>query len=161
MLFSSNCRSQLDSNVLNDLHWSTQLLPNAPMRSLFLVYVGISTCEFPQHHSEDALDKRSIIRGRNAQCNLYDTQTHIYAENMGCTATSLCSKRGLLMTSTNLSQCIRDAVSWTPEWSSRQAFSLTNLGNSLWVALSTRDLGDLNTSVSVLRTQYDSLLMAT
>jgi hypothetical protein len=55
MLSAETTGRELDSNVLNDLYRSAQLLPNVhPMRSLFLVGVGDIYMEFRQHQSEDA-----------------------------------------------------------------------------------------------------------
>src|SRR6266436_3063394 len=127
MLSPQTAGRELDSNVLNDLCWSTQLL-----RSLFLVCVGDIYMEFRQHQSEDVLDKAVHIYEDamlNAPWN--DTRTHIYAGKYGVALRHRFEQKGIVDDINKSISALEDAVSLTPDGHPDKPSRLNSLGNSL------------------------------
>jgi hypothetical protein len=150
MLSPQTTGRELDSNVLNDLHRSTQSLPNThPMRSLFLACVGDFYMEFRQYQSEDALDKAVYIY-EDAMPPRNDTLTPVYAGKYGIALLHRFEQKGIVDDINKSISALEDAVSLTPDGRPDKPCSLNNLGSSLLGRFERLgDLNDLNTSVSV------------
>jgi hypothetical protein len=152
MLSLQTAGHELDSNVLNDLYWSIQLLPNMhPRRSVFLVDVGDIYMRFHQYQSEDVLDKAVYIyKDTMLNAPLNDTQTHIYAGRYGAALQHRFEQRGIVDDINKSISVLEDAVLLTPDGHTNKPALLNSLGCSLLGCFECLgDLSDINTSVSV------------
>ena len=152
MLSPQTAGRELDLNVLNDLCWSTQLLPNAhPMKSIFLVGVGDIYMESPQYQSKGTLDKVvNIYKDSMLNARRNDTRKRIYARKYGVALLHRFERQGIVDDINKSVSVLGDAMLLTPDGHPDKLSSLSNLGISLMHRFERLgDLSDLNTSVSV------------
>jgi hypothetical protein len=137
-VFPQTADGELNSNVIDDLYRSIQLLSDAhPMRSRFLASVG----------------DIYFIRFRRSQCpsaSWNDTQMHTYAVKYGTVLQHRFKEKGAVGDIQNSVSMSEEAVRLTPDGHPDKPSFLNNLGNSLLRRFERLgDPSDMTKSVSV------------
>jgi tetratricopeptide (TPR) repeat protein len=155
MRSSQTAGREFDSNLLNNIYRSIQLLPNAnPKKSLFFANVGtMYDNQFGWSRHLDDLDKAiDIYQEAMLNAPLNDTQTPMYMVSYGNVLRHRFEQKGSVDDIEKSVLAIQGAIRLTPDGHPHKPSLLNDLGNSLWCRFKClEDLSDINMSVLVCK----------